>query len=77
MPRRPELTSHARARMALRQISEQQVYDALAREQRRSPGQAGTIWIHGLVDGGEILKVCVTADMSRITTVAWPDRRTP
>jgi hypothetical protein len=59
--------------MARRNITEQQVYAALAREQRRSPGQPGTIWIHGLVDGGRILKVCVTVDMAVVTTVAWPD----
>lgn len=49
------------------------VYTALNREQRRGPGQPGTIWIHGLVDGGRILKVCVTVDMAVVATVAWPD----
>ena len=62
--------------MAARDVTERQVYTALAREQRRTPGEPGTIWIHGLVDGGEILKVCVTTDMLTVTTVAWPrDRR--
>ena len=73
MPR-PVITGHAWQRMAKRGITEEQVYTALRREQRRTPGEAGTIWIHGLVDGGDILKVCVTIDMSIITTVAWRDR---
>lgn len=77
MPNRPRLTGHARTQMRRREVTEQQVYTALAREQRRLPGDPGTIWIHGLVDGGEILKVCVTTDMTTITTVAWPNRRTP
>lgn len=32
-----------------RGITEQQVYTALNREQRRTPGEPGTVWIHGLV----------------------------
>jgi hypothetical protein len=76
MPR-PELTTHARDQMAARDVTERQVNTALRREQRRTPGDPGTIWIHGLVDGGETLKVCVTVDGLTITTVAWPrDRRT-
>jgi hypothetical protein len=59
--------------MAKRGITEAQVYQALSREQRRTPGDPGTIWIHGLVDGGDILKVCVTTDMLTVITVAWRD----
>jgi hypothetical protein len=58
--------------MVRRHITEEQIYTALRREQRRTPGDPGTIWIHGLVDGGAILKVCVTIDMSIVITVAWP-----
>jgi hypothetical protein len=65
-------------RMARRGITEQQVYTALNRERRRTPGEPGTIWIHGLVPGDDnyrearTLKVCVTTDWKVITTVAWP-----
>jgi hypothetical protein len=65
--------------MAERGITEEQIYTALAREQRRAPGEPGTIWIHGLVQGDDshrqsrILKVCVTADRTIIITAAWRD----
>lgn len=72
MPR-PVLTGHARERMRQRGISEEQAYTALSREVRRTPGQPGTVWIHGLVDGGETLKVCVSVDNMTIITAAWPD----
>jgi hypothetical protein len=72
MPK-PVLTEHVRQRMELRDISEKQIYAALAHEVRRSPGQPGTIWVHGLVDGGVILKVCVSVDNAVIVTAAWPD----
>ena len=72
MPR-PKLTSHARERIAERGISEEQLYAALAHEQRRTPGQPGTIWIHGVVAGGRILKVCVRPNDNLIITAAWPD----
>jgi len=39
--------------MAERGIAEEQIYTALAREQRRTPGEPGTIWIHGLVQGDD------------------------
>jgi Domain of unknown function (DUF4258) len=73
MPR-PVLTRHAREQMDEREVTEEQVYHALAHEIRRTPGLPGTVWIHGLVAGGETLKVCVTVDQSVITTVAWPGR---
>ena len=69
----PILSKHTRDRMAERGITEEQIRSALHREQRREPGQPGTLWIHGLVDGGDILKVCVPTDMSIVITAAWPD----
>jgi hypothetical protein len=71
MPK-PILTQHVLERLIERDITEEQVDTALAREQYRTPGQAGTIWIHGLVDGGRTLKICVSTDMSRVITAAWP-----
>lgn len=59
--------------MAERGITEQQIYTALAHEQRRTPGQPGTVWIHGLTGQGRTLKICVTVDMSTVVTAAWPD----
>jgi hypothetical protein len=59
--------------MMQRGISEDQIYTALAREIRRTPGQSGTIWVHGMVDGGETLKVCLRLDNAVIITAAWPD----
>jgi hypothetical protein len=78
MPK-PELTDHVRERMAERGITEKQVYAALARELRRTPGQPGSVWIHGLVPGDEThrgartLKVCLNTEQNRVTTAAWPD----
>jgi hypothetical protein len=59
--------------MQQRGISEDQIYTALAHEARRAPGQPGTIWIHGIVDQGRMLKVCVSVDNKAIITAAWPD----
>jgi hypothetical protein len=59
--------------MQQRGISEEEIYAALAHEVRRTPGQPGTIWVHGMVDGGVILKVCVSVDNARVVTAAWPD----
>ena len=70
MPR-PVITDHARKRMAKRKVTEEQIYTALSREIRRIPGDPGTIWIHGYVDGGGVLEVCVTTDMTKVTTI-WP-----
>ena len=67
--------------MTRRDITEEQVYAALNREQRRTPGEPGTIWIHWLVPGDDnhrearTLKVCVTTEWKVITTVAWPGSR--
>jgi hypothetical protein len=66
-------------RMLKRGITEQQIYTALGREQRRTPGEPGTIWVHGIVPGdatfreSRILKVCIPVDRSRIVTAAWRD----
>jgi hypothetical protein len=83
MPRsaanRPELTGHVKKRMAKRGITEEQIYTALGREQRRTPGEPGTIWVHGIVPADDIireariLKVCIPTDRSRIITAAWRD----
>ena len=70
----PLLTRHALERMAERGITEDQVHAALTHELYRTPGQAGTIWVHGLAGRGETLKVCVTVDMSTVITAAWPDQ---
>lgn len=72
MPR-PVITWHARQRMQQRDISEGQVFAALAHETRRTPGEPGTIWIHGIVDQGRILKVCLSVDNEAVITAAWPD----
>lgn len=70
---KPVMTDHVRQRMQQRGISEDQIYTALSHEIRRTPGQPGTIWIHGLVGEGEILKVCISVDNAKIVTAAWPD----
>ena len=72
MPR-PVLTEHVKKRMEQRGITEEDIYTALAHEMFRTPGQPGTIWIHGKVHGGETLKVCLRVDNARIVTAAWPD----
>lgn len=72
MPR-PVLTLHVKQRMELRNISEEQIFAALARERRRVPGSGGKICIYGYVPGGRILKVVLTHDATEIITAAWPD----
>jgi hypothetical protein len=72
MPK-PVLTIHVQERMERRGISKEQIYAALAHEVRRTPGQPGSVWVHGLVEGGRTLKVCLSVDNSRIVTAAWPD----
>jgi hypothetical protein len=59
--------------MQQRGISEEQIHAALAHETRRTPGEPGTMWIHGLVTSGRILKVRVSVDNEAIITAAWPD----
>jgi hypothetical protein len=73
MPR-PDLTRHVRERMEARDISDAQIFEALAHEIRRTPGQPGTVWIHGTVAGGETLKVRISVDKTVVITAAWPDR---
>jgi hypothetical protein len=62
--------------MILRRASLAQIEQALNREQRRSPGQPGSVWIHGHTDNG-LLKVCVATPVHGnerfVITVAWPD----
>ncbi len=50
-----------------------QLYAALAHEQHRTPGQGGSVWIHGLTDRGT-LKVCLSADQTKVITAAWPGK---
>lgn len=74
MPK-PVLTDHVKFRMEQRGITERDIYTALAREIRHSPGQPGTVWVHGRVDGGETLKVCIRVNGAKmvVVTAAWPD----
>ena len=64
MPK-PFLTIHVQERMESRGITKEQIFAALAREVRREPGEMGSYWVHGLVDGGRTLKVCLRVDNAR------------
>jgi len=72
----PDLTygKHARERMEERDVTEQDIEQALSRQiGNPEPGEPGSIWIRGYAAGGRILKVCVRADDTRcVITVAWP-----
>ena len=60
--------------MERRGVTEDDVQLALRHEHRRTPGEPGTIWVHGYAVGGRIAKVCVAADdETYVITVAWPD----
>lgn len=68
-----EYGRHARDRMDEREVTEQDVEQALSRR-IGSPdaGQPGSVWIRGYAAGGRILKVCVRADDHQyVITVAW------
>jgi hypothetical protein len=60
--------------MARRGITDADVEQALRqRFGNPSPGEPGTIWIHGHA-GGRILKVCVPMDDQEfVITAAWRD----
>lgn len=62
--------------MAERGVTGEDVEWALRRVVRETPGEPGTIWIHGQASGSRILKVCVYADdRDHVITVAWPGLR--
>lgn len=68
------VAAHALQRMTQRGISKEDIIWALRREVRRSPGQPGSIWIHGQPAGNRILKVCVrTGDERFVITAVWED----
>lgn len=69
-----EIPPYARKRMRQRAVTEEDIEWAMRRQIRQTPGEPGTVWIHGHAAGGRILKVCVRADdHDQVITVAWPD----
>jgi hypothetical protein len=59
--------------MAKRGVTEDDVSQALRQRVNTSPGEPGSVWVHGYTSGGRILKVCVdTHDREFVITVAWP-----
>ena len=72
----PDITygKHVRERMEDREVTEQDVEQALSRRiGTPEPGEPGSIWIRGYAAGGRILKVCVRSDDTGfVITVAWP-----
>jgi Domain of unknown function (DUF4258) len=69
------LTSHVRARMAQRGITEADINWALAHPVGAPrPGTPGSIWVLGSTAGGRVLKVCVQAhDRDQVITAVWRD----
>jgi hypothetical protein len=46
---------------------------ALRQRIRVTPGEPGSMWVHGYTRGGHVLKVCVAIDDQKfVITVAWP-----
>jgi len=67
----PELSDHARARMASREITEDDIQMALNRRSGQPrEGNNGTIVILGYARGG-ILKIVLTPDEQVIISVMW------
>lgn len=74
MPRELVYSRHAEQRMRQRGVTRADVQWALEREIDRTPGDSGTVWIHGQPAGNRILKVLVPSnDHSFVITVAWRD----
>jgi Domain of unknown function (DUF4258) len=70
----PELSFHARQRMAQRNITEEDVQRAWSRRSGQPvPSDTGRVWVFGYATGGRILKMAVTPDMKTITSVMWRD----
>jgi hypothetical protein len=66
-------TQHAREQMAARNVTEEDVDQALRRRSGSpQPGTPGSVWVYGHTAHGGILKVCVDADdHNRVRTVFW------
>ena len=68
-------TRHARQRMELRGVSDEDVEWALRRPiGDPRAGEPGTMWVWGHASGTRVLKVCVrVADPKVVISVAWQD----
>jgi hypothetical protein len=65
-------SDHAERRMAQRGVTKDDVDQALRQNVVTTPGEPGTVWIHGFTSGGRVLKVCVDLyDKEFVITVAW------
>ena len=68
-----QYSDHAERQMAKRAVTKEDVSQALRQQVNTSPGDPGSVWIHGYTSGGRILKVCVDIhDKEFVITVAWP-----
>jgi Domain of unknown function (DUF4258) len=66
-------SDHAERQMAKRGVTKDDVSQALRQQVNTTPGDPGTVWIHGYTRGGRVLKVCVDLhDKEFVITVAWP-----
>lgn len=66
-------SDHAERQMAKRAVTKDDVSQALRQQVNTTPGEPGTVWIHGHTSGGRILRVCVDIhDKEFVITVAWP-----
>lgn len=70
----PDLSKHARDRMAERGITDADVRSALNRRSGQPRiGSNGAIVVFGYASGGRILKLVLTPNQEEIITLAWPD----
>lgn len=67
------ISKHAAERFAQRGITAEQIAWAIDHQFRQSPGEPGSIWLHGDC-AGRTLKVCVRLDdYTFVITAAWAD----
>lgn len=70
----PKPSEHAKDRMAERDVTEDDVRQALNRRRGNpSVGNNGNIVVYGYASKGRILKVVLTPDQKYIVTVMWLD----
>jgi hypothetical protein len=70
----PELSEHVRQRMAQRDITEEDIRQALRRRSGQPrPGNNGNIVVLGYARGRRILRMVLTPDQQVMVTVMWLD----
>lgn len=70
----PEMSDHARDRMEERDVTDEDVHQALRRRSGQPyPGNNGNIVVLGYARGRRILRMVLTPDQQVIVSVMWLD----